>query len=456
MEKVKKPSVAGRFYTNNRPELARQLSEFERLCKKDRDVSSRLVIAPHAGYIYSGQLMSESIGFLQKDVKNIFIFAPSHHAAFIGLALSHYDRWQTPLGELELNKAINEDLESKFFCHYLDDAFEQEHAVEVEVPFIQHYFPEGVRIIPILAGRAVPQKIMDIIDHFYDDPQNAFVISSDLSHFLNSVQARQTDEGTACMIEGKEISRLHPDQACGALGIVGAVLFARKRNFSFIRAGMYNSGDITGDRSRVVGYGSWFLYEQSKEHFLKEYYSDLIRDSVRKAISFGLKEHSKMKRSDLEKIPPVLEQQGACFITLEIEGRLRGCIGSIIARRPLIDDILDHSWNAAFSDPRFDPLSQKEFEKISISISLLSPPIPLLFKSEEEMKDQIRPFRDGLIISDGYRQAVYLPSVWEQLPDKDQFLRNLKIKAGMSPDHFSKSFEAHVFTTEYITGKEKE
>lgn len=453
METIKRASVAGQFYTKDHTELIRQLAEFESKCKKDRDVSARLVIAPHAGYIYSGQLMSESIGYLPKDIKNVFIIAPSHHAMFIGLALSNYDRWQTPLGDIELNREINGILESEFSCHYIDDAFDQEHAVEVEVPFIQYRFPKDVRIIPILTGRVVPQKIAEIINRFYDDPQNAFVISSDLSHFLKSDQARRLDEETAQMIEDRNISRFQTDQACGALGIAGSILFAQKRNFSLIRAGMCNSGDITGDRTRVVGYGSWFLSEKSKEHYFKEYYSDQIRDYVRKAISFGLKERSKMKRSDLDNIPPAFEQRGACFITLEINGNLRGCIGSILAREPLIDDLLSHSWNAAFGDPRFEPLSKEEFDKITISISLLSSPVPLRFKNEKEMKDQIRPFKDGLIISDGYRRAVYLPSVWDQLPDKDQFLRNLKMKAGMSPDHFSSTFEASVFTTEYITEK---
>ena len=155
--------------------------------------------------------------------------------------------------------------------------------------------------------------------------------------------------------------------------------------------------------------------------------------------------------SEFEEIPAVLEENGACFVTLEINGELRGCIGSIIAHQSLIEDLIKNAHNSAFSDPRFDPLRLDEFDNTSISISLLSAPVKMHFKDEADLLSKITPFVDGLIIKDDGYQAVYLPSVWEQLPVKTMFLSSLKLKAGMSTKHFSKTFEAYKFKTEYIT-----
>lgn len=450
MEKIKKPSVAGQFYTADEQALRQTLAEFADRNKKDRDMTSRLVIAPHAGHIYSGELMSRSISYLPQNVKNVFIIAPSHHARFTGLALSSFDRWHTPLGDMEINREINRRLSTEFSCSFIDEVFVPEHAVEVEIPFLQHHYPDGVRIVPILVGQVVPEKIAHVLRSFYSDLENAFVISSDLSHFLNGQAARKIDSQTADMIETGNISGFRREQACGSMGIVGSVLFASQTKSSFIRAGMCNSGDVTGDYNRVVGYGSWFLYEGTREEYLKQYYSDYILDTVRRVIRAGLDQPERLDRKQIPEYSPVFDQKGACFVTLEINSALRGCIGTIQARERLMDDLLANSWNAAFGDPRFRPLSRSEFENIRVSVSLLETPRALTFRSEQEMLDQIVPFEHGVIISDRSRRAVYLPSVWKQLPDKESFMKNLKLKAGLSHDHFSNMFQASVFRVAYI------
>lgn len=182
-----------------------------------------------------------------------------------------------------------------------------------------------------------------------------------------------------------------------------------------------------------------------KNHFLKEHYSDLIKQLCRLSIKSRLEKFN-------EKInyPQVLDEAGACFVTLETNGQLRGCIGSIIAHKTLIEDLLTNAQHAAFSDPRFKPLTKEEFEKTDIAVSVLSEPKPLAFNGEEDLLEKIVPFKDGIIIKDGNHQAVYLPSVWEQLPDKKEFLNSLKIKAGLAPEHFSKTFQAFRFETVYI------
>ena len=137
--------------------------------------------------------------------------------------------------------------------------------------------------------------------------------------------------------------------------------------------------------------------------------------------------------ADLNNYECVFEEYGASFVTLELDGILRGCIGSIIAHRPLIQDLIKNAHAAAFSDPRFPALTLNEYNKISISISLLS-----------------KPAIDGLIIRDGNYQSVFLPDVWEQLPDKKEFLEQLKLKAGLPKDYFSESLEAFKFKTTKI------
>lgn len=442
--KTKPSAVAGKFYSSNPKELSAHLALFKKNRGLNYEYKSRAIIVPHAGYYYSGQMANEGFLCLDKSVKNVFIIAPPHYVGVRNAVLSSFYKWATPLGEIEVNQGINDDLVKQFGCEFEDDAFENEHSVEVQVPFIQTYLPHA-RIVPILAGHS-HEKIKEIINHYWDDPENAFVISSDLSHFLTTQEARKIDNLSAKMIETKEMENFNPQQACGAVGVTALVDFAKSKGYSLIRVGMVNSGDITGETSRVVGYGSWFLYEGEKNEFIKKYFSQFVINTCKKSILSYFKKEKIM----LEKIPPLFEGEGACFVTLEKNGELRGCIGSIIAHSPLIDDLVKNAQNSAFSDPRFPPLKEEEFDELSIDVSLLSAPEKMNFEDEADLLQQIRPFVDGIIIKDGNYQAVYLPSVWEQLPDKVIFLDSLKIKAGMTPKHFSKTFEAYRFTTAYI------
>lgn len=440
---IKLPSAAGKFYTDDKEELSQQLDSFFKHNAHDYDYKTRAIIVPHAGYVYSGQLASCGFQYLDKKAKNIFIIAPPHYVAVDDASIASFDKWVTPLGEINVNKEINDELVDIFACEIQDDAFSQEHSIEVQIPFIQKLFPHA-KIVPILAGQS--SKVERIIAHYWGDSDNAFVISSDLSHFLSSGEAKKIDEVTAEMIESKDIEKFTPHQACGAMGVCALVNFVKNVNYSLIRVGLINSGDVTGDVSRVVGYGSWILYEGIKNQFIKKYFSDFVISTCKKSIQAGLKQ----ELPQCEKTPAVFNQQGACFVTLEKHGDLRGCIGSIIAHRPLIEDLVKNAQNAAFSDPRFQPLKEHEFKDLSIDVSLLSEPEKMHFESESDLLNQIIPFTDGLIIKERNYQAVYLPSVWEQLPEKTLFLDSLKIKAGLTPKYFSSTFEAYRFTTEYI------
>lgn len=409
MDRTKSSSVAGMFYPVDKNELLDMLKSFEKNNKKDYCVASRAILVPHAGYFYSGQLASEGFSYLAKNVKTIFIIAPSHYVAVEKPVLSSYEYWQTPLGEISINQQINDELVQKFDCQYYDEAYQKEHAVEVQVPFIQ-YFYEDVKIVPLLVNYSSCNTLAEIISYYYFSEETAFVISSDLSHFHTDEEAKKIDNITADMIETIGVANMNPQQACGSAGICALYNFAHSNNFSLIRVGMTNSAAVTGEKSRVVGYGSWLLYEGEKLEFIKKYFSDFILTFCKQSIVAGL---DKKKLTREEAIPEVFNELGAAFVTLQKNGRLRGCIGSIVAHQPLIVDLAQHAYDAAFNDNRFSPLEKGELSEISISVSLLSSPKKLNFKDEADLLSQIVPFKDGLIIKDRRYQAVYLPSVWE-------------------------------------------
>ncbi len=167
---------------------------------------------------------------------------------------------------------------------------------------------------------------------------------------------------------------------------------------------------------------------------------------ARAAIRYGL-EHATIMPITTRHYDDALREQGASFVTLTLAGELRGCIGSLEAHRPLAEDVVHNAFSAAFSDPRFMPLSSAELERIKIAISVLNPAEALNVSSEAQLIAQLRPGIDGLILQEGSRRGTFLPSVWEQLPDPEQFLHHLKLKAGLPAHHWSETLRFYRYTT---------
>ena len=451
---VKTPNVSGLFYPSDMNELAGLIKKFA--SGKEALYKSNAVIVPHAGYQFSGHAMNYGFEHL-KFRENVFIIAPSHHYDFQGFALPEYDKFETPFGSMEVNRGLVQEIQDEFGCYVNNTPFEEEHSIEVQIPFIQYYTNNTkiinaanllkglhrVRIIPVLVGKSSADEIMALIEKFWD--RACFVISSDLSHYHPDNVARQTDNYTAWMIESGHIEKFVSEQACGGIGVCALTGFARSRGFSMIRLEMYNSGDISGDKTKVVGYGSWMLYEGKKTEYISRFYSDYLIDECKKSIIKGFEGQKYVA----EYPPAVLQQYGASFVTLEITGHLRGCIGSIYSDKPLINDITANAQSAAFFDPRFEPLRPEEYNDLNISISILSEPEQIIFKDEQDLLSKIYPY--GIILMDKGKRGVYLPVVWEQLPDRKLFWNSLKEKAGFYKDYFSKSMEVYKFSTEYIT-----
>jgi len=170
---------------------------------------------------------------------------------------------------------------------------------------------------------------------------------------------------------------------------------------------------------------------------------------ARASIQHGLQTGYALK-INIADYPRALTECRATFVTLELEQQLRGCIGRLEATRPLIEDVAENAFLAAFQDPRFPPLAMDELTELEIHISLLTASVPMVFDSEQDLIRQLQPNIDGLILVEGHRRGTFLPSVWEQLPEPKQFLRHLKQKAGLAPDYWSDTIKVYRYQAESI------
>lgn len=446
----KKPSFAGSFYPEKAEELTNLLNSYKQ--ELHLPCKSKAIIVPHAGVYYSGHAAMAGFQHLEFN-DNIFIIAPSHHESFNNIALPEYTYFDTPLGSIEVNNRLIKDIAERFPCLISNEVFDNEHSIEVQLPFLQTLFNpqiqsaldfvkklgKKIRIIPVLVGNCDYRLISDLISAYWEN--SSFVISSDLSHFYSKQECRQIDTYTATIIETGKLDFFQQPQGCGIVGIKGLVDFANNNDCSLIRIMMYNSGDISGETDRVVGYGSWYLSTENRDEIIEKRYSEYVLDIAKNAIT--------NPEFIPNEIPPVLTQYGASFVTLKLNGQLRGCIGSVYPTKPLILDIIDNARNAAYQDPRFEPLSDEEVEHLEISISILSSIERINFKDERDLLSKIYPH--GIILAERDKRAVYLPIVWEQLPEREVFLNSLKEKAGLPPNYFSRTLEAYKFDTTYIT-----
>jgi AmmeMemoRadiSam system protein A len=174
---------------------------------------------------------------------------------------------------------------------------------------------------------------------------------------------------------------------------------------------------------------------------------DTLLAIAKQSIDYGLS-HGRPLPVDPDDYPAPLQTLRATFVTLHESGQLRGCIGTLEAHRPLVEDVADNAFSAAFRDPRFAPVSAAERDRLALDISVLSPATPMQFASEQDLLRQLRPGIDGLVLEDGPYRGTFLPSVWEQLPEPVDFLRQLKRKAGLSVDHWSPSLKVSRYVTE--------
>jgi AmmeMemoRadiSam system protein B len=252
------PAAAGIFYPRSAAALSKTVADLlahaqvqERLCPCG-------VIAPHAGYPYSGSVAAQAFANVRRIARPIaraIVVGPAHFVAFPGIAAPSSGVFLTPLGTMPVDVAAVEALTQEGLVTINDAAHAPEHAIEVELPFLQSMFGP-LPIIPLLCGSITAQAIAAVIARVWSD-DTLLVVSSDMSHYEDYPAARDHDARTSVAIERLDESAIGPADACGHLAIRGALIEAMRRRLSVNRLALCNSGDTAGDRRSVVGYGAW-------------------------------------------------------------------------------------------------------------------------------------------------------------------------------------------------------
>ena len=429
-EKIRRPAVAGAFYPGDREGLSRELAEMLEQTREDAPAPAfpKVMIVPHAGYIYSGPVAATAYDRLRPArgiATRVVVLGPAHRVAVRGLALPGATAFDTPLGRIPVDAQAAASLRDLPQVLESREAHALEHSLEVQLPFLQRVLGEFT-LVPLVVGEATAEEVAQVLERLWGGPETIIVISSDLSHYLPYDDARRIDGITAKAILGFDTSISH-EQACGATPVTGALIVARQRGLTARLLDLRNSGDTAGGKAQVVGYAS-FAFSEGDAQFGAEHGRTLLR-LARASIGAAL---------GIDTEPGVpddlwLRIARASFVTLKKDGTLRGCIGSLDARRPLGEDVIANARAAAFQDPRFRPLAREEFEAVDIEVSLLSTPRRIRFEDHDDLIRQLRPGEDGIILEDGDenagRRATFLPQVWEGLPDPEQFLAHLKQKA---------------------------
>ena len=446
-ERVKAPNVAGMFYPNDGEALRREVDAHLGQAHAEGPAPKAL-IAPHAGYRYSGPIAASAYARLKPrahEIRRVVLLGPTHYHPIHGVAVSGADSFQTPLGRVPVDAASVARALEFGFVRRVAPAFEREHSLEVHLPFLMRVLPR-FKLVPLLVGKAGPADIDTLLEALWGGPETAIVISSDLSHYLDYESARCLDAKTSEAIVALRHDDVGYEQACGRHAVNGLLHLAKRRGLEARALDVRNSGDTAGPRDRVVGYGAYAFFEPAPATLDLEARRHLLGIAAR-SIRHGVA-HGKACEVDLDRLPPALRERRAAFVTLESGRRLRGCIGSLKATRPLAADVAHNAHAAAFDDPRFPPVEEDEIEGLRIKISVLSSPAPMHVESQADLVARLRPGTDGLTIEDGDKRATFLPSVWKGMPESERFVRKLAEKAGWPEGHWSESVRVWRYATE--------
>jgi MEMO1 family protein len=258
---IRPAAVAGLFYPANPSELRSAIEDLLANSKvTHKSGSIRAVIAPHAGYVYSGPVAAKAFASLRvanHHVGRAVIIGPAHRMRIQGIAVPSARAFATPLGNIALDATAIQEIVTLPSVVVDDEPHANEHALEVELPFLQTVLG-SVRIVPLLVGLATPQEVAEVLSRLWDD-DTVIVVSSDLSHYLRYEDARRRDCATAEAIDRLDAAAIDFEDACGAIPIRGLLNETKRRNLSIECLDLRNSGDTAGDRDRVVGYGAWAI-----------------------------------------------------------------------------------------------------------------------------------------------------------------------------------------------------
>ncbi len=467
--RIRQPAVAGSFYPGNSNDLSETLNRLIRKAKPTGIAKPVGIVVPHAGYVYSGQIAADAFNQTLNYEYDIVVILGANHttADFNGISVYSEGGFLTPLGVVEVDEYVSSKLlNEKMGVTFDEEVHQREHSVEVVVPFVQKYYPD-LQIVPVIIGTSdldICKSFSDSLCEVLRDRNPLIVASSDLSHFPNYDDAMSTDRRTI-----EAILRIDPEiflaevekheaekipglvtSACGESPVITAMYASKKLGANKARLITYcNSGDISRDHSRVVGYAAVSFDEDRpslkksgirsrnvERNLLNDFHKATLLSMARLTILNNLKPDSVL-------IPDYPEsefqsKQGA-FVTLYIDGQLRGCIGLVESDIPLKDLVCEMAFQSAFNDSRFSPVTIDEFDKIDIKISVLTP-------EKSANPDDIKIGRDGVTIKKDGKSALFLPNVavdnnWS----KEEMFEHLCMKANLPRDGWKSSASFSTF-----------
>jgi len=448
MSTVRAPAVAGMFY----PVDAIVLSQDIRQYLTDAhafELNAKALIVPHAGYMYSGPIAASAYATLLPNaahINRVVLLGPTHRVAVQGLALPGVDAFATPLGQVMLDTEAIHAIEHLPQVIVHPQTHAMEHSLETQLPFLQTILNDFT-LLPLAVGMASAEQVAEVLEAVWGGDETLIIISSDLSHFLPYATAQRVDQETTQAILQLQQPIPH-DRACGGTPVSGLIVAVAKHHLKPHLLDLRNSGDTAGAHDQVVGYAAFaFTKDDIKKSGIETNDAEAIPDGqvllqiARASIASKFGEQPQQPAAT-----EWLNRPGATFVTLTLNGQLRGCIGSLTAHRPLIEDVRNNAIAAAFQDPRFSPLDAEEFTYVKIEVSLLSPAQAMQFSSEADALAQLNPHIDGIIFECNHHRSTFLPQVWEQLPQPEIFMTHLKNKAGLPSDFWSEDIKLSRYT----------
>lgn len=257
---IRQAAVAGYFYPADADELRQMLERYLSEAKSDNP-APKAIIAPHAGYIYSGPIAAAAYANLapiHARISRVILLGPAHRAYVRGLALSSAQYFATPLGKVAVDQKAVDSISNLPQVSISDEAHAQEHSLEVHLPFLQIILDE-FQVVPLVVGEASPQEVAEVLDILWGGEETLIVISSDLSHYHDYETACRLDKATSDAIENLQLEKIGSQQACGCMPMCGLLQIAKNRGLKVKTLDLRNSGDTAGTHDRVVGYGAYCL-----------------------------------------------------------------------------------------------------------------------------------------------------------------------------------------------------
>jgi len=469
---IRKPAVAGSFYPSNPVELTKTIAGMFAEVKKSEIGGSPIgLIAPHAGYMYSGKIAARAFKLLEgEEFDTVVVIAPSHTVFFKGSAVFDGDAYETPLGPVEIDKALSAKIAEINPAVHLSSqghatgTTRGEHALEVQLPFLQIALGNQFKLVAIVMGDQEPDSVRalgECLAGAIKGTNTLLVASTDLSHFYNEQKARKLDFAVQEAIEAYDPDNLlgvlesGSGEACGGGPVAAVMLATRRMGGKSVRFLDYaTSAAVTGDFEEVVGYLSAAIVRDGEAKKVNSLLgrkpavaknAEALKDDTKQALlqiaRDAVKEHLKGAAYTPPARPSLDFTQGA-FVTVTKDGELRGCIGPIRPREPIANTIAAMAVQAAFEDPRFEPIRDDEVDSLEFEISILSP-----LKRVHDL-NEIEVGKHGLLIKLDWHSGLLLPQVatdnnWGLI----EFLEQTCLKAGLPKNAYKDKFaEIYAFT----------